>query len=273
MITKNRKAGSRGVAHGGVAVAYRAAAITMKEIKLANPRNFEVLATASTLEGRSRKLICIACYIPPGYDVRRGRDCLSYISEAVMEIKRRYREPYIVVSGDFNQWDITSQLEDFTDIIEVAVGDTRGTASIDRIFTNFNSRVLSCGTVAPLDVDDGDEGAPSDHRVAFVKSDLERFEAFEWIKYSYMYYNDDSVREFGSWIRGYDWSRVTSEQGSNNKANVYQDIIGQALRSAFPTITTRRKSTELPWINGRIRRLIRRRRACLLYTSPSPRDS
>ena len=256
------------------------------------------------MEGRARKLVAIAAYVPPGYDARRGRDCLAYISDAVMEVKRRYREPYIIVSGDFNQWDVAAALADFNDIEEVAVGNTRGSVCIDRAFTNFGERVVEGGTVDPLGVDEGEDGAPSDHRVAFVRADLERFEAFEWITYSYMYYNADSERDFGNWIRGYDWSEVLGKEGSNAKALAYQDIITGALTNFFLVITTRRKSTELPWINARIRRLIRRRRAifkqygrnakwrrwkrfiedliqkrrdgyfavCLLYTSPSPRD-
>ena len=76
------------------------------------------------MEGRSRKLVAIAAYVPPGYDARRGRDCLAYISDTVMEVKRRYREPYIIVSGDFNQWDVAAALADFNDIEEVAVGNT-----------------------------------------------------------------------------------------------------------------------------------------------------
>ena len=40
MLTKNRRTGRRGIAHGGVAIAYRAAVMSMKEIKLSNPMNF-----------------------------------------------------------------------------------------------------------------------------------------------------------------------------------------------------------------------------------------
>ena len=135
LITLNLRAGRRGVAHGGVAVAYRAAVIGMKQVRISNPRNFEVLVCVGSVEGRARKLVTIAAYVPPGYDVRRGKDCLNYIADAVIEVKRKYREPFITIAGDFNQWDIAAALSDFVDIEEAPVGPTRGTSSIDRIFT------------------------------------------------------------------------------------------------------------------------------------------
>ena len=125
MLVLNRGVGDRGVAHGGVAVAYRAATMTTKSVTmLQNPEKYEILTTVSTIAGHSKKLVTIAAYIPPGYPVARGRGCLSFISDLVIEAKRRYREPYLAISGDFNQWDVGQALEDFLDISEVDVGPT-----------------------------------------------------------------------------------------------------------------------------------------------------
>ena len=94
-IPLNRKP-SGGLSHGGVAIAYRAAVMSMKAIKLLpNPDDFEVLASIATLSGHSRKLVTLAVYVPPGYAVSRGRACLAHVAESILEAKRRYREPYI----------------------------------------------------------------------------------------------------------------------------------------------------------------------------------
>ena len=176
--------------------------MTTKSITiLPNPERYEVLTTVSTIAGHARKLVTIAAYIPPGYTVTRGRGCLSFISDLVIDAKRRYREPYLAISGDFNQWDAGQAIEDFLDISEVDVGPTRGLSTIDRIFVNFGNMVTDKGSVPPLDVDPGDQGSPSDHRVAFAKCDLKRVEAFEWISYKYLYYNEDSVEQFGEYLR------------------------------------------------------------------------
>ena len=152
-------------------------------------------------------------------------------------------------------------MEDFSDVSEIDVRPTRGTATIDRIFVNFGGTVSDRGSVSPLDVDLGEPGSPSDHRVAFTRCDLKRIESFEWISYKYLYYNHNSVDEFGRYLGGISWRTVLEAVGSTAKAQAYQDLVTAGLESCFPTIATRRKSTDLPWINNRIRRLIRQRRA------------
>ena len=94
---------------------------------------------------------------------------MTYLSDLIIEAKYRYREPYMVVTGDFSQWEVRTTLEDLREVGEVDVGPTRGTATIDRIFANFTGSVSDCGTVLPSGVDPGKPGSPSDHWVAFAE--------------------------------------------------------------------------------------------------------
>ena len=261
LLTLCRPPNSAGVSHGGIAVAFREAMVSMKAIALPNPENYEVLPTVATLESHSRRVVTIAAYISPGYRVARGRGCLHYIADVVMEVKRRYREPTILIAGDFNQWDISGHLEDFSEISEAEVGSTRSGASIDRIFTNVGNNLKSCGTVPPLDADDSLTGTDSDHRVAYARLDLKKTQTFEWLSYSYVHYDEESEQEFGRWLAGHDWSEVMLAEGSNLKTEIYQRTVTAAINSIFPVKFTRRKSTDLPWINSYIKRQIRRRRA------------
>ena len=57
----------------------------------------------------------------------------------------------------------------------------------------------------------------------------------------------------------HDWVDVIAAEGSNRKAGVYQEQLDAAMDRFFPIRTTRRKSTDLPWINRAIRKRIRRR--------------
>ena len=132
--------------------------------------------------------------------LRHIRACLDYVSECVSEAKRKYNEPLIVVVGDFNQWRVEDYLGDFVDIDEVPVGPTRGSGTIDRSFTNTKDLVKKGGTVPPLDADDAESGVDSDHRVAYARVDLKKTKTFEWLTYTYLFYNEDSERDFGNWI-------------------------------------------------------------------------
>lgn len=53
---------------------------------------------------------------------------------------------------------------------------------------------------------------------------------------------------------------VVTAEGSNNKAITYQAAVTEAMEECFLLITVRRKSSDCPWINRRIRKLISRRK-------------
>ena len=113
-------------------------------------------------------------------------------------MKRRLKDPYIIVSGDFNQWDAAAALQEFTDIRETVGGPTRGGRTIDRTFTNFYDNVKEAGTLSPLQTD-GEDGhlRESDHRTCYVRAKLRRKERYRWMNYSYWYNNKESAKLFG----------------------------------------------------------------------------
>ena len=264
IICKNRPPASNGVTYGGVAIIWKEAACAFREIKtLKNPEQFEILVGLGTVAGQSRKIVCVAAYLPPGYTKTKGEKALEFISDTVVDLKRRYNDPYIIVGGDFNQWNIEEALLDFADIREVDVGNTRGDRSIDKIFTNAARSVISSGTLAPLQTDD-DSDEPvrqSDHRVAYCSMEIKKKKTFTWEKYSYRHFSPESIKLFKDWIIMHDWAEVFGAEGSNKKADAYQKTVVAAIERFFPLKTTRRRSTDLPWLNRKtLKRIDRRKR-------------
>ena len=246
---------STGVSHGGVAILYKKRIGRFKEIPINNPESYEILPAVGTITGTSRKLVLIASYMPPNYTAARAASCIQFTEDLILDMKRRFRDPLIILSGDFNQWQIQEAVEEFADFSEVPVGPTRNGRSIDRMFSNMSRSVQTSGTVPPLEA----ESSESDHRVSYASFDLPRREAFEWITYSYRHYTEEACRDFGSWIVAHDWSDVWGAVGSDAKALAYQADIDAALDAFFPMRTVRKKSTDLPWINKAVRKKIRRR--------------
>ena len=258
-LNKNRnEEAANGVTYGGVGILWCESGCALKEISMNNPSNWEVLVAAGGLKGHTRKLAVLACYLPPGYSVREADSALEYITNAITMLKQKYTDPYIVVAGDYNQWDTSGALLDFPDLREVDVVNTRGNRSIDRIFTNVSRSVNSAGTLEPLETDDGSRH--SDHRVAYCRAELARLRTFVWQTYSYRHFNEESVKKFKEWVVFHEWKSVHEAEGSNAKTKAYQDTICWALETFFPLKTTRRKSTDLPWMNKRVRKLIRDRK-------------
>lgn len=120
-----------GVSHGGVGFFYKKKIGSFKRINMPNPDKFEILPVIGNLRGLARKLVVVGVYIPPNYAAARGAACLEYLEEMIIDIKRRYSDPFVVVTGDFNQWAVGDALQEFADIREVHVGPTRGDRAID----------------------------------------------------------------------------------------------------------------------------------------------
>ena len=264
LIHRNRAPNVHGVAHGGVAVVFRRNACNMSKIEFPNPGGFEILVTLGNLPGHKEKLIIIACYLPPNYTVPRGKAALAYLEDIVVEVKRRYQDPFIIVTGDFNQWPVHQTLQEFPDLIEADVGPTRKDRCIDRMFLNFSCAVVASGTVPPLEVEPGTPGTKGDHRVAYVSALLPKVRTYHWESYSYRCQSPEAEKEFGAWLAGFDWAELASMVGSNPKAEYYQEQVTAAMERFFPLITVHRRSSDCPWINARIQQLTRKRRKVYL---------
>ena len=108
------------------------------DVGIENPEQFEVLPVIGNLRGTARKVVVLAIYVPPNYNVPKANCCLDYVENVLVSVRNKYRDPLIIVAGDFNQWPIQHALENFVDLREVDVGPTRGDRQIDRIFTNVS---------------------------------------------------------------------------------------------------------------------------------------
>ena len=216
MIARNRRTRAvNGNTYGGVAVLWREGLLGLREYKRSNPEGFEVLTATGVLKGHSRKVGVIACYIPPNYTKARADDALEFIADTVVELKRKFKDPYLIIGGDFNQWPIADGLLDFPDLTEADAGPTRNNRSIDRLFTNMGRSVTESGTLAPLETDDGQ--ARSDHRVVFCKIQLARKESFVWQTYTYRHYCEEAVKQFKEWIVLHDWQKCTMLKARTRK--------------------------------------------------------
>ena len=257
ILTRNREAVANGVAYGGVAVVWREAMGRTAEIKYKNKEGYEIMVTASSIKGQTRKLVIIACYLPPGYSKVRGAGALAYVEDLIVDLKSRYKDPFVVVAGDFNQWKIEGALDNFVDIKEVDVGVTRGRRSIDRIFTNFSRSIMGCGTLEPLETEeDGGQTVKSDHKIAYFRAGLEKKRSFTWEKYTYRRFDEGSVERFKDWVVMYDWQCVLGASTSDGKAEAYQEAVVNAMETFFPLRTVRRKSTDPPWMDGKTKKAL-----------------
>ena len=246
-----------GVTYRGVAVVWDESKCTLK--KLDNRAGgYEILACSGKIKGHSRKLVAIACYLPPGYTKKKGEEAMEELADMIVDLKRRFADPFLVIEGDFNQWKVEDCLLDFPDLKEADVGYTRNSKRTDRLFTNLSRSIDESGTLDPLENEDGTKR--SNHRIAYCRMQLARMKTFKWHKFTYRHFNSESVKAFREWVVFHEWKEVLEAVGSNKKADAYQRTICAALDRFFPWKTTRRKSNEHPWMNKRVKKMIKDRR-------------
>ena len=76
-------------------------------------------------------------------------------------------------------------------------GPTRKDRIIDLIFTNFQDQIVESGTISPLV---NESGVPSDHKVVYCSAHLKRYEAYEWVTYTYMRQTEEGNAQFKGWL-------------------------------------------------------------------------
>ena len=73
VLYRNRPVSNTGLAHGGVGIVYKKYFLSMRKIDIGNSDNFEVLGALGNIKGISKKVLVLACYVPPSYTMRRGK--------------------------------------------------------------------------------------------------------------------------------------------------------------------------------------------------------
>ena len=57
------------------------------------------MVAAGSIFGHCRKLVVIATYLPPNYRVPRGKAALDFLSRVIIQMKRKYKDPFIVLGA------------------------------------------------------------------------------------------------------------------------------------------------------------------------------
>ena len=259
----NRAPSANGVAHGGVAIIAKHSNTKINQLPFPNPDCFEVLPITLTEATIRRKFYIIGAYIPPGYTVPRGKACLEHIRNLVLHIKNSAQDPYILVAGDFNQWEVGDALGDYPDLVELQTPPTRLDRHIDKIFLNWYDEVSESGCLPPLETEEASNGATtqSDHRVQYFCSRLDRKDPIRWETFSYRPFTDAGADGFVADMDGQDWTAVCNKTDANEMAKALQYIIDDLTDRHFPFKTIRRKEDDLPWLDDTARKLINKKKS------------
>ena len=258
----NRPPSVNGVSHGGVALIGRESSTKFKDFSFPNPGGFEVMACTVSVASIKRKFYVVGAYIPPNYTVARGRACLDHINNLIDHIKRHSQDPYLLVAGDFNQWKIEEALQDYVELVEVPSPPTREDRKIDRIFTNWPEHITDSGCLPPLETDGPpDQKTFSDHKIQYLTSRIPAREKIQWENFTYRPYHERGANGFRQELASLSWDPVYQETTSNAMAIRYQQLVDDLMDKHFPLKTINRKDSDLPWLDSKAKKMIRKKAA------------
>ena len=258
----NREPSTNGVSHGGVAIITRNSTTKVKTFDFPNPDKFEILAICATVASIRRKFFVIATYIPPNYTVSRGSACLDHLNKVILHIKQSHQDPYLLLAGDFNQWNVEQAIQDYDELVEIDTPPTRDNRRIDRIFTNWNEDITDFRCVPPLETEGTAESrSQSDHNIQYACARLTKKEPIKWEIFTHRPYREKNADAFVADLAQVDWTPVYQQYHTNDMAGEYQAVIDDLMDKHFPVKTTKRKENDLPWLNGVALRMIKKKKA------------
>ena len=246
LLTRNR--GSRG---GGTALAYDS---TRASFRIENvPHNkFEILFCAGSMTKLNRKIVVAVIYIPPKKTISEVGELNDFLADALETLHLKYNDPLFVIAGDLNKKELEPALADFPEIKKIITPPTRGTSTLDLVYTNCDcdARVLP-----PLLCND--ESGASDHSVVFLATSFPLHHEFKKRVITFRPYTQRGEEMFGQLLLGTDWSHL---EAAEEPADLLRERLDCYVDMCFPKKKRTFKSTDKPWLTKKIQLLTRRKK-------------
>ena len=195
---------------------------------------------------------------------------MKVIYDTLMDIKRKFTDPYIIVAGDFNQWQINFfNLEDFVDQWDTSGGPTRGNRTIDRVFSILPEPPTTVSSVIPPL--HSNNNTLSDHNIVHVETSVQSKETSDLIVHKFRKGGKQAEEKFIEYINAMKREAVTEATGVEAKTGCFQKELDSAMDKFFPWHTLRKREGDLPWLDAVAKKKIARKKAIYRYEGKSDR--
>ena len=242
---------------GGVAIAFDTSTYNFKRRQLKHiPKELEIICAIGRVGKISRRITVFVVYVPPAIRASQFRELGEALSAEIAAVKGTYRDPGIIVMGDFNHRDVLPFLEEVEPMTTVGTGPTRGASTLDIVHTNMCGDIVESLVLPPLDAM---HGIPSDHRCVFVATKIPDRPRYTWevkLKRTRTMKREEAFAEA---LRATDWSCLREADDVNQMTGTLVKVIDDLTNVHFPLVRVRKRSNESPWITRHIRRLWKRK--------------
>ena len=266
LVCKNRPVRGGAGGGGGVAVAFNTARCNLKRKNIKS--SFEVLCVAGKIAKISRQVAIFAIYIPPKTKSAEFARLCEEVATAILDLNTSLHNPGIIIGGDFNNRDPKAMFEAADGFMQVPSAPTRGTATLDLIFTNTPDALVSdrAEIYPPLE---SESGLSSDHCCVWTSLKFKKERDFKWIKVSVRLRSDKRNEAFRKGLSEVDWGPMEHME-VDDAVRTFENTIQSLTDEHFPVRSFRRRSNEDPWITNAIRRKSKKKKRLFRESGRSP---
>ncbi len=200
-----------------------------------------------------RHISCIAVCVVYITTKSPHQDLLAnHLMESVDYLRAKYPEIGLLILGDFNRMDI-SQIIRGNDLYQMVDFPTRGDATLDLMISSskLKDHYLNPSPMSPIGY--------SDHVCVLWKPKGCTAKKNNLKSKITRPLSESGINSFGTWIQSVDWHTILQDKSTQEKANVFYDMLDQAMTTCFPEKKTRGHSNDKNWITPYIKTLIRKR--------------
>ena len=193
-------------------------------------------------------IIMAAVYFPPKSLAATRDKLIDHIVSTVQLLQTKYTNPGFVILGDFNTFPV-GQVTRPLRLKQVVKVPTRGKNTLDKILTNMQKLYKVPISLPAL--------GNSDHTSVLWEPIQQQQQPKQPTKMQYSRrFPDSRIREFGAWITQQTWQEVLDAEGTNNKCDLFYDMIWEKINYCFPLKKRRTHPNDKPWMNAKIKGLI-----------------
>ena len=256
MINNVRKPIGRLNTGGGVSIVFDKNKLSGKRFNI-RTNGAEIVVGQFKLREESRTIFVVGIYLSTRLSKNAAVKHMNTLTCVISQLKTSHDSPYILVGGDFNHFDTSSICEDFEDLRLVQTLPTRGNKTIDLAFTNLP--VAETVIRPPLRCDETQ--TDSDHKLVTYSAEWQHSHKFEWIITRGRKMTEENVQECIARLNDYPWEEhITSESPSEIADQLHATLLKIA-DETMPWKTYKKRSTDDPWIDDPIRKVVNKRRA------------
>ena len=195
-------------------------------------------------------IIIAAVYFPPKATADTRDRLTKHIVTTAQMLQSKYTNPAFAIMGDLNQYPVT-EVTKALNLKQVVKIPTRGKNTLDKILTNMHKLYMAPTSLPPL--------GNSDHISVLWEPCTQQLEKEPSIPQYTRRFPDSGIREFGRWITQQSWQEVLEAKGTDNKCDIFYDMIWKKIDDIFPLKKRRTHPRDKPWMTNKIKALIAER--------------